>query len=130
MYRISKEETGKKIRRLMAWNNVTVREIQEEMELESPQAVYKWLNGRAIPSTENLLILSKLLNAPMEDMLVLDEESVNVEREKAWKLNHPRVFLSFKVWIEESVCEVDSRRFYHFLDAVEQERMRVACCAE
>ncbi len=130
MYRISKEETGKKIRKLMAWHNVTVREIQEEMELESPQAVYKWLNGRAIPSTENLLILGKLLNVPMEDMIVLEQDSVDQERKKAWEVKHPSVFMSFKMRVEESIREVDSLRFYHFFEALEQERMRAAYCAE
>ena len=57
MYRISKVETGRRLRKLMNWHGVTVREVQEEMELESPQAIYKWLNGRALPSLENLLIL-------------------------------------------------------------------------
>lgn len=45
MYRISKIETGKRIRRLLRECGVTVRDVQEEMELESPQAIYKWLNG-------------------------------------------------------------------------------------
>ena len=68
MYRISKVETGRRLRKLLDWHGVTVREIQEEMGLESPQAIYKWLNGRALPSIENLLILGRLLNVPMEDI--------------------------------------------------------------
>ncbi len=126
MYRISKVETGKKIRKLMNRYGVTVREVQEEMELESPQAVYKWLNGRAIPSTENLLILGKLLNVPMEDMLVLEQDSIDPERKNAWDEKHPPAFMAFKMRVEEPVREVDTLRFMHLLEEVETERMRTA----
>mgnify|MGYP001084677116 CR=1 FL=1 len=69
MRRISKAETGKRIRKLLVESGITVREVQEAMELESPQAVYKWLNGKALPSTENLLTLSEMLQIPMEHIL-------------------------------------------------------------
>lgn len=130
MYRISKVETGKKIRKLMNQYGVTVREIQEEMELESPQAVYKWLNGRAIPSTENLLILGRLLNVPMEDMIVLEQNTIDTERKKTWDEKHPPVFMAFKMRVEDPIREIDSRRFYHLFDEIVQERMRTAYCAE
>lgn len=77
MGRISKAETGKRIRKLLVESGITVRDVQEAMELESPQAVYKWLNGKALPSTENLLILSEMLRIPMEQILVLDRSKVS-----------------------------------------------------
>lgn len=57
MVKISKEETGKRIRRLLAESGITVRDVQEELELDSPQSVYKWLKGKALPSLDNLLVL-------------------------------------------------------------------------
>ena len=57
MVKISKEETGKRIRRLLAESGITVRDVQEELELDSPQSVYTWLKGKAIPSLDNLLVL-------------------------------------------------------------------------
>ena len=130
MCRISKVETGKKIRRLMNDHGVTVREVQEEMELESPQAVYKWLNGKAIPSTENLLILGRLLNVPMEDMIVLEPETMDVERKNEWDKKHPPIFMAHKLWVGNPVRRVDSRRFEHFIEDIRQERVRVAYSAE
>ena len=50
----------------------TSRDVQAAMGFENPQAVYKWLSGRSLPSLDNLLILSKLLNSTMEDILVVD----------------------------------------------------------
>ena len=126
MYRISKVETGRRLRKLMNWHGVTVREVQEEMELESPQAIYKWLNGRALPSLENLLILGRLLNVSMEDMLVAEQTSVGKERKKLWDEKHPPVFMSYKMQVREPAREVDERRFIQYLDFFDQDRMRAA----
>lgn len=71
--RISKKGTGKNIRKLLAEKEITVREIQEEMELDSPQAVYKWLNGKALPSLENLMTLGNILNVSMEEILAVED---------------------------------------------------------
>ena len=126
MYRISKVETGRRLRKLMNWHGVTVREVQEEMELESPQAIYKWLNGRALPSLENLLILGRLLNVSMEDMLVAEQTSVGKERKKLWDEKHPPAFMSYKMQVREPAREADERRFCQYLDFFDQDRMRAA----
>ena len=126
MYRISKVETGRRLRKLLDWHGVTVREIQEEMGLESPQAIYKWLNGRALPSIENLLILGRLLNVPMEDLLVADQDSEGREQKRKWDEKHPPAFMSFKMMPEDPVRDVDSYRFSHYMELPEQERLRTA----
>ena len=66
MVKISKEETGKRIRRLLAECGITVRDVQEELELDSPQSVYKWLKGKALPSLDNLLVLGCMLDLPVD----------------------------------------------------------------
>ena len=126
MYRISKVETGRRLRKLMNWHGVTVREVQEEMELESPQAIYKWLNGRALPSTENLLILGRLLNVSMEDILVAEQNAEERERKKRWDEKHPPAFMSFKMRTEDPVRDVDSYRFSQYMELPEQERVLAA----
>jgi len=98
MVKISKVETGKRIRNLLAEYGITVRDVQEEMELESPQSVYKWLNGKALPSLDNLLILSDMLDMPIERILVLEgiEDSEIIERRERWIRNHPPVLRAYK----------------------------------
>lgn len=78
MVKISKEETGKRIRRLLAECGITVRDVQEELELDSPQSVYKWLKGKALPSLDNLLVLGCMLDLPVEQLLVLEGEEEKV----------------------------------------------------
>ena len=125
MYRISKVETGKKLRKLMAECGVTVRELQEHMELESPQAVYKWLNGRALPALDNLLVLGKLLHVPMEELLVLEEDG-NPELEEIWNKKHPPVLTAYRLWLDESVRKADAKRFTVLVEMMQKERLRTA----
>lgn len=68
---IHQKETGKRIKELLVQRGYTVRDVQEAMGFENPQAVYKWLSGRSLPSLDNFLILSKMLNSTLEDILVV-----------------------------------------------------------
>lgn len=69
---IQQVETGKHIKELMSKNGYTVKDIQNVMGFEQPQAVYKWLSGKSLPNIDNLVILSKLLNTQIENILVID----------------------------------------------------------
>lgn len=74
---ISKKQTGARIRSLLAESGLSVAEIQNELELESPQAVYKWLNGTNLPSVANLHKLSRIFGVPIEEILVAEEQEGN-----------------------------------------------------
>lgn len=69
---IQQKETGNRIKSLLKQNGYTVKDIQGAMGFENPQAVYKWLAGRSLPSIDNFVILSRLLNTSIEDILVID----------------------------------------------------------
>ena len=77
---IRQKETGSRIRSLLQESGYTVRDIQNAMGFENPQAVYKWISGKCLPSLDNFLILSRLLNTSIEDILVIDGDSF-MERE-------------------------------------------------
>lgn len=66
--------TGRKIRGLLYQRGYTVHDVQTAMGFNNPQAVYKWLTGKALPSVDNLLILSRLLNESINNILVTDED--------------------------------------------------------
>lgn len=69
---IRQEATGRRMRQLIREKGYSVREIQEAMGFENPQAVYKWLSGKSLPSLDNFLILSRVLHTSIEDILVVD----------------------------------------------------------
>jgi len=73
---IQPKETGKQIKRLLTDNGYTVRDVQSAMGFENPQAIYKWLSGRSLPSIDNFIILSRLLHTSIEDILVIDGDIV------------------------------------------------------
>ena len=65
---IQQKETGSRIKSLLRESGYTVRDIQNAMGFENPQAVYKWISGKCLPSLDNFLIL----NTSIEDILVID----------------------------------------------------------
>ena len=62
--------TGQKIHSAIINSGYSVRQIQEMLNLEDPQPIYRWIHGRCIPSTDNLYRLSKILCVRMEELLV------------------------------------------------------------
>ena len=71
---IKQKATGNKISELLKKNGYTVKDVQEAMGFENPQAIYKWIHGKSLPSVDNLLILSRILHTSIEDILVVDED--------------------------------------------------------
>ena len=65
-------ETGKRIKQLLSEQNYTIREIQGAFGFENPQAIYKWIAGKSLPSLDNFVILSRLLHTSIENILVID----------------------------------------------------------
>lgn len=68
--RIDVEATGRNIAKLRRERGIRVRDIADFMGFLEPQAVYRWQQGRTLPSLENLYALSLLLSVPMEEILV------------------------------------------------------------
>ena len=73
---IQQKETGRQIKKLLAENGYTVKDVQSAMGFENPQAIYKWISGRSLPSLDNFVILSRLLHTSIEDILVVDGDIV------------------------------------------------------
>lgn len=69
---VLQKETGRQIKKLLVENGYTVKDVQNAMGFENPQAVYKWISGRSLPSLDNFVILSRLLHTSIEDILVVD----------------------------------------------------------
>lgn len=55
-----------------------VKYIQEYLNLSCPQPVYRWFKGQILHSVEKLCALSNLLGVHMEELLVLQGQSMNI----------------------------------------------------
>ena len=73
---IRQKETGDHIKKLLKDSGYTVKDIQGVMGFENPQAIYKWMAGKSLPSLDNLIILSRILHMSMEEILVVDGDVV------------------------------------------------------
>ena len=62
--------TGEKINELRNRNGITVKDIQVFMGFASPYPVYKWINGKNLPTLDNLLALAELFGVKMDDIVV------------------------------------------------------------
>ena len=71
---INMKRTGENIEKLRKTKNLTVRDLQEKFGFETPQAIYKWQRGTAVPTVDNLLILAYLFGVKIDDILVTDKE--------------------------------------------------------
>ncbi len=76
--KIDMKATGANLERLRRSRGLSVRDVQQYFGFEQPQAIYKWQYGQSLPSVEHLYALSRLLNTPMESILVeMDQDAVS-----------------------------------------------------
>ena len=64
--------TGKNIERLRNEAGLSVRDLQDVFGFSTPQAIYKWQHGTAMPTIDNLVVLAALLQVKIDDILVVD----------------------------------------------------------
>ena len=64
--------TGERICMLREQRGLSVRELQRLMGFATPQAIYKWQHGETLPTIDNLVALSAILNVPISDILVTE----------------------------------------------------------
>ena len=63
-------QTGANIINLRKAAGLTVRDLQIIFGFNSPQAIYKWQNGTALPTVDNLIVLAAALHVRIDDILV------------------------------------------------------------
>ena len=68
--------TGENIMRLREAAGLTVRDLQDIFRFATPQAIYKWQHGTAMPAIDNLVVLAAVFKVPMDEIIVID---VNVK---------------------------------------------------
>lgn len=86
---IDLKATGENIYQLRKAAGFSVKELQEIFGFGTPQAIYKWQHGTALPSVDNLVFLSAILGVPIEEILVLElqkdmQEEIRSQHENCW----------------------------------------------
>lgn len=65
--------TGQNIVRLREKNGMSVKDLQDIFGFTTPQAIYKWQHGTALPTVDNLVVLAMVFHVRLEDILVVEE---------------------------------------------------------
>lgn len=65
-------KTGQNIMDLRQQNGFSVRDLQDVFGFATPQAIYKWQHGTAMPTIDNLVVLATLFQVHMDDILVVN----------------------------------------------------------
>lgn len=64
--------TGQNIVRLRKRAGLTVKDLQGIFGFATPQAIYKWQRGTAMPTVDNLVILAAVFGVMIDDILVYE----------------------------------------------------------
>lgn len=70
---IDMKATGKHLAEVMKEEGVSPKIFARIMGWEKPQAIYRWYYGETLPSIDTLSILAKILNRPIESLLITRE---------------------------------------------------------
>lgn len=73
---INMVKTGQNITMLRKQAGLSVRELQEAFGFATPQAIYKWQHGAALPTIDNLVVLAMLLQVSMDDIIVVEQNNI------------------------------------------------------
>ena len=66
--------TGRNIMRLREQAGFSVRDLQDVFGFATPQAIYKWQHGAAMPTIDNLVVLAAIFGVAMDDIVVVDRD--------------------------------------------------------
>ena len=73
---INMTKTGQNIVILRKRAGLSVRDLQDAFGFGTPQAIYKWQQGLALPTIDNLVVLAALLGVTIDEIIVTDKQNL------------------------------------------------------
>ena len=62
--------TGQNIVRLRKRAGLTVKDLQDIFGFATPQAIYKWQRGTAMPTLDNMAVLAAVFGVMIDDIII------------------------------------------------------------
>ena len=62
--------TGQNIVRLRKRAGLTVKDLQDIFGFATPQAIYKWQRGTAMPTLDNIAVLAAVFGVMIDDIII------------------------------------------------------------
>jgi len=73
------DATGTKIKTLMKQRGITPRQLQILLNFPYVQTVYNWFASKNMPTLDNLVVLAKVLNVAMDDIVITKMVDVEID---------------------------------------------------
>lgn len=67
-------KTGKNIEYMRKQAGLSVKDLQQIFGFATPQAIYKWQHGTALPAIDNLIVLAVVFGTTVDKIIVVQEE--------------------------------------------------------
>ena len=64
--------TGANIKALLKAKDLKIADVQNTCGFNTPQAIFKWMRGDAMPSIDNLVILAHLLGVTIDQIIIIN----------------------------------------------------------
>ena len=64
-------KTGQNIQNLRQNAGLSVKDLQDIFGFATPQAIYKWQHGTALPSIDNMVVLAAVFDVTIDRILVV-----------------------------------------------------------
>lgn len=62
--------TGANIKALIKASGLKIADIQAVYGFNTPQSIFKWMRGEAMPSVDNLVILAHVLGVTIDNIII------------------------------------------------------------
>ena len=73
--RIDMIATGANITAMRQRAGLSVRDLQDMFGFSTPQAIYKWQRGDAMPTLDNIVALAAIFGVTVDDIIVFREQA-------------------------------------------------------
>lgn len=67
---IDTKATGAKIKTIMKEKGFKIRDIQDKCGFNTPQAIFKWMRGDAVPTIDNMIIIADMFGVTIDEIIV------------------------------------------------------------
>lgn len=74
---IDMARTGANITKIRSEAGISVKQLQAILGFATPQAIYKWQQGKTLPTIDNLAVLASVCGVRMDDVIVFRDPLPN-----------------------------------------------------
>lgn len=66
-------QTGANIKAMMKARGMKVADVQNVFGFNTPQAIFKWFRGDAVPTIDNMIILADIFGVTLNDIVAINK---------------------------------------------------------